>query len=127
MEGVEGLKVAMVGRIQTTNDERKLLKYTKAPCDSIMQLYQAKETLIDDEVNLVKIKYTMNKTLRRQMASTSPRNLISHICTIVYSNFFLVLQDSMDTTTFPKVLKNSWILFRWGQAHFYNQSAQYSY
>ena len=107
------MKVAMVDRIQTTYDERKLLKYTKDPCDSIMQLYQAKATLIDDEVNLVKIKYTMNKTLRRKMASTSPRNLISHICAIVYSIFFLVLQDSMDTTTFPKVLKNSWILSRW--------------
>ena len=87
-EGVDGLKVAMVDEIQTAHDERHLLKYTKAPCDSTLQLYQAKATLIDELVSLVKTKYTMNKTSRRQMASTSVRNLLSHICAIAYSNFF---------------------------------------
>ena len=82
------MKVVMVDEIQTTHDERNLLKYTKAPCDSTLQLYQAKATLIDEEVSLVKTKYTMNKTSRRQMASTSVRNLLSHICAISYSNFF---------------------------------------
>ena len=78
----------MIDGIQTTHDERNLLKYTKAPCESTLHLYQAKATSIDEEVSLVKTKYTMNKISRRQMASTSVMNLLSHICAISYSTFF---------------------------------------
>ena len=87
-EGVDGLKVAMLDGIQTKQDERNMMKYSKSPCKSTLMLYQAKATLIDNGVSLVKTKYTMNKTSRRQMASTSVRNLMSHIGAVAYSNFY---------------------------------------
>lgn len=86
-EGVGGLKVGMVDGMQTRQDERNLLKYTKAQSNSTLQLYQVKSTLSYNEVSLVKTKYNMNKTSRRQRASTSLRNLMSHTNAVVYSNF----------------------------------------
>ena len=86
-EGVNGLKVAMVNDIQSNQDERSMLKYAKDPCKSTLELYQTKATLVDNSVSLVKTKFSMNKTSRRQMASTSVRNLMSHIGDVAYSNF----------------------------------------
>ena len=86
-EGIHSLKVAMVNDIQLNQDERIILKYTKVPCKSTLELYQTKATLVDNSVSLVKTKYTMNKTSRRQMASALARNLMSHIGAVAYSNF----------------------------------------
>ena len=59
----------------------------KAPANETTQFYQLLSVRDDDDVHLVKAGSTKNKDKRRQMASTSVRNLGSHLCAISYSNF----------------------------------------
>ena len=77
----------MLSTIEKLSDNRGVVKETRAPCRQTLDLYHVKATLADNTISLVKTCFTMNKTSRRQMASTSVRNLMSHICAIAYSNF----------------------------------------
>ena len=58
----------------------------KAPSIMTTKLYQLLSVNDDEDIHLVNASTTKNKSKRRQMASTSVRNLASHLCAVSYSN-----------------------------------------
>ena len=58
----------------------------KTPSVMTTKLYQLLSVNDDEDIHLVNASTTKSKDKRRQMASTSVRNLASHICAVAYSN-----------------------------------------
>ena len=65
---------------------------SKSPCASTVRFYQILSVQDDDDVHLVKDDKVKIKDRRRQMASTSVRNLASHIAAVAYANFIPVTE-----------------------------------
>ena len=86
-EGVAGLEKSMLDNMTKASHRKELFAMHNAPCRSSLDLYHAKAAMLDDCISLVRTAFSMQKTSRRQMASTSFRNLMSHICAVAYSNF----------------------------------------
>ena len=66
--------------------------YQKNPCPTTVNLYQVLSVNDDDNIHMVKDGNVKIKDRRRQMASTSVRNLASHIAAVAYANFIPVVE-----------------------------------
>ena len=80
------LSERMVKMKETTDNERGKYYTVKPPCKNTSDLYQLLVVNDDPDVHLVTEKVTKNKENRSQMASTSLRNLVSHLTAVSYSN-----------------------------------------
>ena len=58
----------------------------KTPTVMTTKLYQLLSVNDDEDIHLINALIAKNKDKRRQMASTSVRNLASHLCVVAYSN-----------------------------------------
>ena len=58
----------------------------KVPCTETAKFYQLLTTIEDPSIHLVKESTVKRKDIRRQMASTSIRNLASHLAAVTYAN-----------------------------------------
>ena len=72
---------------ETSNNERGNYFTVKPPCENTSDLYQLLVVNDDPDVHLVNKIVTKNKDNRRQMASTSARNIVSHLAAVSYSSF----------------------------------------
>ena len=86
-ETASGLQDTLMSTISKQSELRGKLEAPKIPCAQTIDHYHTKAALNDTTVSMVKTRYTMNKTSRRQMASTSVRNLGSQVGAVAYSNF----------------------------------------
>ena len=86
-ETASGLQDTLMSTISKLSELRCKLEAPKIPCTQTIDHYHTKAALNDSTVSMVKTRYTMNKTSRRQMASTSVRNLGSQVGAVAYSNF----------------------------------------
>ena len=77
---------------ETNKEKHGDYAYLSNPCPSIVQLYQLLAVAEDDDIHLVRDRKMKVKDKRRQMASTSVRNLASHIAAVAYSNFIPVAE-----------------------------------
>ena len=77
----------MLDNMTKASHRRELFAMHNAPSRSSLDRYHGKATMLDNCISLVWTAFSMKKTSRRQMASTSFRNLMSHICAVAYSNF----------------------------------------
>ena len=75
---------------------------SKSPCASTVRFYQILSVQDDDNVHLVKDDKVKIKDKRRQMASTSVRNLASHIAAVAYANFMPVSEKWIGPKNLPK-------------------------
>ena len=75
------------------DEERGLFASSKEIDSRTKKLYQLISCKDNPDIHLVNYNTTMNKCKRRQMASTSIRNLISHIAAVAYSNFIFVADE----------------------------------
>ena len=82
--------------IVTINEKEKETSgdyiYHKSPCASTIQFYQMLAVNQCEKIHLVKDANVKIKDKRRQMASTSIRNLSSHIAAVAYANFIPVAE-----------------------------------
>ena len=77
----------MVSVKESIDEERGLIASSQTTDPNSVKLYQFISWKDNPNIHLVNHNTTMNKSKRRQMASTSIRNLLSHIAAISYSNF----------------------------------------
>ena len=79
VDTLNDMSTLLVCVIEQYSSDRGMTKHPRDFCKEILKLYQAKSTLLDLKISLIKSNTTMHKTSRWQMASTSMRNLTSHI------------------------------------------------
>ena len=90
VEDNHDLSKAIIAVIEKEKEKAGDYNYHDSPCASTVQLYQILAVNEDDNVHLVKDDNVKIKDKRRQMASTSVRNLSSHIAAVAYANFIPV-------------------------------------
>ena len=68
------------------------IAYLKPPSAPTLKLYQVLSVAADEDIHLVNSSSLKVKDKRRQMASTSVRNLASHIAAVSYTNFIPTIE-----------------------------------
>ena len=68
-------------------EKNRQFPHLKKPASSTVQLYQTLSVVNDPDIHLIRQGKIKVKDPRRQMASTSVRNLASHIAAVAYANF----------------------------------------
>lgn len=86
-ERVVGLQKLMMDNMTKASQRRDMCAIYNTPSRSSLDRYHAKATMLDNNIILVQTAFSMQKTSRRQMASTSFKNLMSHISAVAYSIF----------------------------------------
>ena len=81
------LSESMVKMRETTDNESGKYYAAKPLCKNTSDMYQLLVVNDDPDVHIVNEKGTKTKDNRRQMDSTSVRNLASHLEAVSYSNF----------------------------------------
>ena len=71
-------------------EKARAFPYLKSPCASTIKLYQVLTVDQDKDLHLVRDGNMKVKDKSRQMASTSVRNLASHVVAVSYANFLPV-------------------------------------
>ena len=81
------LSTAIVALSEDKKENNGDFGYNKVPCPSTVKFYQLLSVDTSDNIHLVKDSQLKSKDKRRHMASTSVRNMASHIAAISYANF----------------------------------------
>ena len=76
--------------------------YLKSPCASTIKLYQVLTVDQDKDLHLVRDRNMKVKDKRRQMASTSVRNLASRVVAVSYANFLPVVEKWVTLKGLPR-------------------------
>lgn len=87
-ETIDGLSISMIDIMEKVANVQGKLTYPNPPSQQILGFYQIKSIFTDKTISLFRSKFSMNKTSRHQMVSTSIINLMSHTGAVAYSNFY---------------------------------------
>ena len=82
------LSTAIVSLNEDEKEKSGDYAYHKSPCASTVQFYQILAVNQCEHIHLVRDSNVKIKDKRRQMASTSVRNLSIHIAAVAYANIF---------------------------------------